>query len=219
MQPQVEWAPFLRYFFFNPLPLGHYASQYTVIVGSLPVPTIFALLVCATTSTFFVASTRALALVLAPTPTWTRKEKVPHADVDSLHFSSLIGAYHHYFEIYSSKKQQVTQLILNAVWKLVWKEVLYEFSSKTTFWKFHETCQTVPQSMFDQRLQSTRESDLSLDYGSSAKPQISRCKKRTSNCVTDNSKSDSYFAKWKRAIAKSKKVVRKTVVDHPRWHN
>jgi hypothetical protein len=50
----------------------------------------------------------------------SRWEKGNCAIVESTHLSSMCVAYNHHFAIYGKTKSQNTQLILNAVWKVVY---------------------------------------------------------------------------------------------------
>jgi hypothetical protein len=49
-----------------------------------------------------------------------RREKGNHAIVESTHLSNMCATYNHHFVIYSKDKSKNTQLILNAVWKVVY---------------------------------------------------------------------------------------------------
>jgi hypothetical protein len=50
------------------------------------------------------------------------KDKNLRCIVDSMHVSSMLASYHHHFMFYSRDRSNVTQLILNQDWKVVYKD-------------------------------------------------------------------------------------------------
>jgi len=64
---------------------------------------------------------------------YMRPTKAPQKDknlrciVDYVHLSSMAASYNHHFMLYNRNKNNVTQLIPNQVWKVVYKDYKKQF--------------------------------------------------------------------------------------------